>query len=80
MSSLFFNDHFLLEQTTLDSSSELRQVSSPSLVVFLSSVRFLINVKRVEFVFRMCNAFPFANPFFTPRKECLRAGATPVRR
>ena len=23
-------------------------------------------------------AFPFANPFSTPRKKCLRAGATPA--
>ena len=53
---------------------------SPSLVVFLSSVRFLLSVERVRFVFRMGNASPYANHFFTPRKMCLRAGTIPARR
>ena len=52
---------------------------SPSLVVFLSSVRFLLSVERVRFVFRMGNASPYSNPFFTPRKMCLRAGTIPAR-
>ena len=42
---------------------------SPSSVVFLSSVRFLLRVERVRFVFRMGNAPPsYVNLFFTPRK------------
>ena len=62
-------------------SPENRQVSSfPSLVVFLSNVRYLLNVERVGFVFRMRNASTSANPFFTPRKNCLRAGTTSARR
>ena len=52
---------------------------SPSLVVFLSSVRFLLSAERVWFVFRMGNASPHAKPFFTPRKMCLRAGTIPAR-
>ena len=52
----------------------------PSLVVFLSSVRFLLNVHRVRFVFRMRNASPYANPFFQPRKKCWRAGTTSAKR
>ena len=53
---------------------------SPSLVVFLSSVRFLLSLERVRFVFRMGNASPYANHFFTPRQRCLRAGTIPAKR
>ena len=43
-------------------SPELRQVYSIlSLVVFLSFVRFLLNVERVRFVFRMRNASPLSH-------------------
>ena len=48
--------------------------------IFLGSVRLLLNVERVGFVFRMGNASLFANPFFTPRKKCLRASTIPTRR
>ena len=54
---------------------------SPSLVVFLSSVRFLfIKCGARQICFRMGNASPYLNPLFTPRKMCLRAGTIPARR
>ena len=75
----FLSDPSLLEQTYI--SPELRQVSSiPFLVVFLSSVRLLLNVERVGFVFRKGNASLFANLFFKTRKKCLRASTIPTRR
>ena len=82
LSSLFFKRPFSAGAD--NSSHAFLQTSSGILFPFFNRIfklwTFFCQMWNVAFVFRMRIASPFANPFSTPRKKCLRAGATPARR